>query len=48
MTEIDFRAEDGGVRVVMAVEPMHDEVWTERLVQGRENELANLARVVSG
>jgi uncharacterized protein YndB with AHSA1/START domain len=30
-------------RVVMTMEPMHDEEWTQRLVAGRENELANLA-----
>lgn len=29
--------------VVMQMEPLHDDVWTQRLVAGRENELANLA-----
>ncbi len=37
---------DGGTRVVMDVEPLHDEVWTERLVAGRSNELDNLAKLV--
>jgi hypothetical protein len=32
--------------VTMTVEPMHDQVWTERLLAGRTNELDNLARVV--
>jgi hypothetical protein len=36
------------VRVVMTVEPLHDEVWTQRLVMGRENELANLSKVIEG
>jgi hypothetical protein len=31
----------------MEVEPLHDDVWTGRLLQGRENELANLERVLS-
>jgi uncharacterized protein YndB with AHSA1/START domain len=48
LTVVELRPEDDGVRVVMTVEPMHDEVWTERLVTGRENELDNLARVLAG
>ena len=48
LTVVELRPEAGGVRVVMTVEPMHDEVWTERLVAGRENELDNLARVLGG
>jgi hypothetical protein len=31
----------------MQVEPLHDEVWTERLIAGRTNELDNLARLVA-
>jgi hypothetical protein len=30
----------------MQVEPLHDDVWTERLLAGRANELENLARLV--
>jgi len=30
----------------MTVDPMHDDVWTQRLATGRENELANLAKVI--
>ena len=30
----------------MTMQPMHDDVWTERLVAGRTNELDNLAAVV--
>jgi hypothetical protein len=30
------------------MEPMHDDVWTERLVAGRTNELDNLERVIAG
>jgi hypothetical protein len=31
----------------MTVEPLHDEVWTERLIAGRANELDNLATVIA-
>ena len=47
LTEIQLEEVDGGTRVIMTVEPMHDEVWTERLLQGRANELDNLAKLVS-
>jgi uncharacterized protein YndB with AHSA1/START domain len=36
--------EDGGTHVVMTMEPMHDDEWTQRLVAGRTNELDNLER----
>lgn len=47
LTEVELQPSEGGTRIVMRVEPMHDEVWTERLVAGRSNELDNLARLVS-
>ncbi len=34
------------VRVVIMMEPLHDEAWTQRLVMGRENELDNLAELI--
>jgi hypothetical protein len=46
-TEIDLEPTDGRVRVTMTVEPMHDDVWTQRLVAGRQNELENLAKVIA-
>jgi hypothetical protein len=30
----------------MSVEPLHDDIWTQRLPDGRANELDNLARVI--
>jgi len=33
---------DGGTLIEMTMEPLHDQVWTERLVAGRANELENL------
>ena len=46
-TEVVLHAADGGTRIVMTMEPMHVDEWTQRLVAGRENELANLARLLS-
>jgi uncharacterized protein YndB with AHSA1/START domain len=48
LTTVELVPEADGVRVVMELEPMHDEVWTQRLVAGRENELDNLGRLVAG
>jgi hypothetical protein len=45
---VDLAAVEGGTRVQMAVEPLHDEVWTQRLVAGRVNELENLGALVAG
>lgn len=46
LTVIDLEPHEDGTRVVMRMEPMHDDVWTQRLVEGRSNELENLARLV--
>jgi uncharacterized protein YndB with AHSA1/START domain len=46
-TEVELTPTEGGTRVVMTVEPLHDDVWTQRLLDGRRNELDNLARVVA-
>jgi uncharacterized protein YndB with AHSA1/START domain len=46
LTVVDITPSGDGVRVVMTADPMHDEVWTQRLTMGRENELDNLARVI--
>jgi uncharacterized protein YndB with AHSA1/START domain len=47
LTEIELEPVAEGTRVVMRVEPMHDRVWTERLLAGRANELDNLAALVA-
>jgi uncharacterized protein YndB with AHSA1/START domain len=46
-TVVDFTETEDGVHVVMTVDQLHDEEWTQRLVAGRENELDNLAKVLS-
>lgn len=47
LTVVDLEPTGDGTRVVMQVEELHDDVWTERLLAGRANELDNLARLVS-
>jgi len=46
LTVVDLTPSGDGVRVAMTMEPLHDEVWTERLKMGRENELDNLGRII--
>src|SRR2546430_2942303 len=46
LTVVDLTPSGDSVAVVMTMEPLHDEVWTQRLAMGRENELGNLARVI--
>jgi uncharacterized protein YndB with AHSA1/START domain len=46
LTVVDLNPIESGVTVVMTVDSMHDEVWTQRLLAGRANELDNLAAVV--
>lgn len=38
---------DDSAKVVMEMQPLHDEEWTSRLVAGRQNELNNLVQVVN-
>jgi uncharacterized protein YndB with AHSA1/START domain len=46
LTVVDLEPMGSGTTVVMTVDAMHDETWTERLLAGRANELENLAAVV--
>jgi len=47
-TTVELSPEGKGVCVLMTVEPMHDDDWTQRLVAGRENELDNLGQLITG
>ena len=38
----------GGTRLVLTLDPMHDETWTQRAVMGWESELGKLAKVLEG
>jgi uncharacterized protein YndB with AHSA1/START domain len=47
LTVVDLEQIGERTKVVMTVDRMHDEVWTGRLVAGRENELENLRKVIA-
>ncbi|MBF6171563.1 SRPBCC family protein [Nocardia blacklockiae] len=47
LTTVEFTPVADGVRVVMTLEPLHDEEWTQRIVAGRSNELDNLGKLVA-
>lgn len=47
LTVVELRPDGEGTRVVMRIDPLHDEVWTQRLIEGRTNELDNLAALVA-
>lgn len=47
LTVVDIEQIGAQAKVVMTVDRMHDEVWTGRLVAGRENELENLRKVIA-
>ncbi|HEY1479933.1 MAG TPA: hypothetical protein VGF46_07865, partial [Gaiellales bacterium] len=46
LTTVEIRPTEAGIEVVMSVEPLHDDEWTQRLLAGRSNELDNLGAVV--
>ena len=39
--DVAFSKDPRGVRLVVSIDRMHDEVWTQRAVQGWESELGN-------
>ena len=41
---VDFALAPSGVRMVLTVDPMHDEIWTQRMAAGWESQLGRLAR----
>ena len=47
LTVVDLENASDGLRVVMTVEPLHAEEWTQRLLAGRGNELDNLGRLLA-
>lgn len=47
-TLVEFEPVDGGTRVTMTMDALHDDEWTGRLVAGRTNEMANLAALLAG
>ena len=47
LTVVELEPIGARTKLVMTVNRMHDDVWTERLVAGRENELENLGKVIA-
>jgi uncharacterized protein YndB with AHSA1/START domain len=48
LTVVELEPADAGVAVTMTVDSMHDQVWTERLLAGRANELDDLGALLEG
>jgi len=46
-TRIELATTEGGVRMELSFEAMHDEEWTQRAVMGWESELGKLAKVLA-
>jgi len=44
---IDMRNLDSEVRMVMTLDPMHSDEWTQRATMGMESQLGKLARVIA-
>src|SRR5919201_737139 len=47
LTIVDITPAGNRTQVVMTVDPMHDETWTQRILAGRSNELDNLEAAVA-
>jgi uncharacterized protein YndB with AHSA1/START domain len=47
-TVVELQPVAEGVHVIMTVDAMHEDQWTQRLLMGRKNELDNLAKVIAG
>ena len=45
--KVDFFAVGGNVRMVLTLDPMHSDEWTQRAVMGMESQLGKLARVIA-
>jgi uncharacterized protein YndB with AHSA1/START domain len=46
-TTVDFETQQQGVRLVLTLDAMHDEYWTNMAVMGWEQELGKLARLLN-
>jgi uncharacterized protein YndB with AHSA1/START domain len=45
--KVEFFAEGGNVRMVLTLDPMHSDEWTQRAVMGWESQLEKLTRVLA-
>jgi uncharacterized protein YndB with AHSA1/START domain len=44
--EVELHQMGDRVRMVLTMDPAHDELWTQRMVQGWESELGKLAKIL--
>ena len=44
--KVEFFAEGDNVRMIVTLDPMHSDEWTQRAVMGMESQLGKLARVL--
>jgi hypothetical protein len=47
-TLVELQASGDSVRLLLTVDAMHDEMWTERMAKGWESELGKLERALAG
>ena len=47
LTVLEITSSGDRTTVVMTVDPMHDETWTQRILAGRDNELDNLQAAIA-
>jgi len=47
-TLVELSTIASGVRMQLSIDPMHDDVWTQRATMGWESELGKLTRVIQG
>jgi uncharacterized protein YndB with AHSA1/START domain len=45
--KVEFFAEGGNVRMVLTLDPMHCDEWTQRAVMGMESQLGKLAQAIA-
>jgi uncharacterized protein YndB with AHSA1/START domain len=45
--KVEFHAEKDGVRMILRLDPMHSDEWTQRSVMGMESQLGKLAEVIA-
>ncbi len=45
--KVEFFAEGGHVRMVVTLDPMHSDEWTERAAMGMESQIGKLGRVIA-
>jgi uncharacterized protein YndB with AHSA1/START domain len=46
-TLVEFHAETGSVRMVLRLDPMHSDEWTQRSVMGMESQLGKFATIIA-